>query len=74
MNEGYAKAKEDEVSSTEAAEILGAHPETLRRWGKEVVSGGKARITKVRRDLFGRYWFHRSEIIALSTRDLDEYY
>lgn len=58
--------RQGEISTTEAAMILDAHPVTLRRWAVEILGGGRARVTAVRRDLFGRYWFSEAEIRGLA--------
>ena len=53
--------KPGEVSPSEAADLLGCHPRTVRRWVHE---GGKGAIQTIRRDLFGRMWLDESEVNA----------
>jgi len=64
MSNNYAKRSraEGEISTEEAADRIGAHPATLRRWAKEVMLGKPAPLSKIRRDFAGRFWFNEEEV------------
>jgi DNA-binding transcriptional MerR regulator len=66
--------REGEIGVTEAARLLEMHPDTIRDWAREAVSGGEAKITKARRDLGGRYYGDAREIYALRGRDPADYF
>jgi hypothetical protein len=68
---GYAELSREagEISATEAALILGAHPRTLRRWGRRRIDGQSSPVRYVREDKFGRYWFAETEIRAFERPD-----
>lgn len=51
-----------ELSAPEAADIIGAHPETIRRWVHAHENGEPSRLEYVRRDSFGRIWVSEREI------------
>lgn len=55
----------DEISTTRAAELLGAHEDTVRRHAKRAAEGDEsARFSPdaVRQDWSRRWWIKRSEI------------
>jgi excisionase family DNA binding protein len=59
----YAEAsrQQGEVSPPEAAEMLGVHADTIRRWVHE------GRLL-ARTDLCGRYWLQKHDLRALEFR------
>lgn len=57
--------KKGEISTTRAAEMLGANEQTIQRHAKRAAEGDKkARFPReaVRKDWGGRWWIQRSEV------------
>lgn len=52
------------ISSAEAARILGVHPTTLSRWGRE----GRIWFTRTSSGAHAHYYFRESEIRTLVDR------
>lgn len=72
MARNYAKnaRRSGEVSASEAAEIVGAHVQTVHTWAKEALSGGESPIPAeaVRKDWVGRYWLERAAVEQVPDR------
>ncbi len=71
-----AKKKKDEVTTVEAAKMLGVSERTTRRWAKTVLDIGSAKprgsdkpIKNARRDLAGFYYLRRRELASLGAID-----
>jgi len=70
--------RQSEVSPRVAAEWLGVHRETVRRWARETASGGAASpLTYARVDasrLVPRYYVDGDEIARLARREPGDYF
>lgn len=51
------------ISTREASELAGVHPRTLHRWR------WTGALTILRDPDTGRVWYHRDEVVRLSTED-----
>lgn len=60
--------RETEIDTIAAAELLEVHPETMRRWARAVIDGSvsRSRVTIVRQDLVGHFYFDRAEVADLA--------
>lgn len=63
-----------ELSITETAERLGCHPNTVRLWALERLSGGASRLNKARRDVTGHIWIPESEVDRILCRHAEADY
>lgn len=63
------------IPTSRAAEILGVHEKTLRRWAHETVSGAPdCHLQNVKRDMSRkrpRYYYDEDEIRSLPHREYD---
>ena len=70
--------QEHELTSREAADLLGVHIDTVKRWAKEALASHgtvATHIEQVRVEYtrkVPRYYFDRSEIESLLHRDLSD--
>lgn len=64
--------REGEIDPVGAARLLEVHVETVRRWARALLAGEHAGpLTRVRRDLVGRLWLERAEVLAVSRAHVD---
>ncbi len=60
--------RKGELGTAQTARLLEVHPKTLRNWARRAVEGAELTpppLEMVRRDLTGRYWFDRDEVLTL---------
>lgn len=69
----YAEAsrRDDEVSVSEAADQLGIHVKTVRRYARDAAAGAPTRLPEARRDLMGRFWIPRRALALVRPIDPD---
>lgn len=53
------------VSPARAAQMLGTHVDTVRRWVQAALRGGASPVRAARRDANGYYWIPVSEVQRL---------
>jgi hypothetical protein len=58
--------REGEVSISEAALMVEVHVDTMREWAKNALVGMPSRLRLVRRDVVGRYWLDRTEVLRIA--------
>ncbi len=66
--------REGEVSISEAAMMAEVHEDTMREWARNAFAGRPSRLRIVRRDVVGRYWLSRDEVIRVANAPPESFF